>query len=186
VNSQVAKEKLRYQAKQKIALLNETEKAKLNSLIGFQLKNFLENSDVLVKSLGVYLPLKGEVELPDLGNNIELSIPMIQANSTMIFVRKSAEDILSKKLKYDFVDLNFEEVHPDALIVPGLLFDSSGSRLGRGKGYYDRYLQRFLGLKIGICYNIQKVEQVAVESHDIKLDYIITENEIIKCLKEGV
>lgn len=37
-------------------------------------------------------------------------------------------------------------------IVPGLVFDEEGYRLGYGKGYYDRFLQRFRGVKIGICY----------------------------------
>jgi 5-formyltetrahydrofolate cyclo-ligase len=186
VNSQVTKEKLRYQAKQKIALLNETQKAKLDSLIGFQLKKFLENSDVLVKSLGVYLPLKGEVEWPDLGSDIQFSIPMIQSNSTMIFIKKNINYILSKQLKYDFLELHFEEVLPNAILIPGLSFDSTGSRLGRGKGYYDRYLQNFEGLKIGICYSFQLVEKITSEDHDVKMDYIVTENKILKCLKEGV
>ncbi len=65
--------------------------------------------------------------------------------------------------------------------VPGLAFDRRGGRLGRGKGYYDRALQGFPGLKIGIGYSVQvMVDDVPTQSHDVRMDYIVTEKFILK------
>ncbi len=67
-------------------------------------------------------------------------------------------------------------VRPQWLMMPGLGFDLKGARLGRGKGYYDRYLQKHSPLRVGIAWSEQIVEQVPVESHDCHMDFIITES----------
>lgn len=66
----------------------------------------------------------------------------------------------------------------DAVIIPGIAFDKHGTRLGFGKGYYDRFLTDFCGTKIGICYDFQVVPDLPSDSHDIKMDLIITEKRI--------
>ncbi|MBL7543472.1 MAG: 5-formyltetrahydrofolate cyclo-ligase [Bdellovibrionaceae bacterium] len=69
----------------------------------------------------------------------------------------------------------------DVMLVPGLGFSAFGDRLGRGKGFYDRYLSRFNGLKIGICFDCQWTEQpLPTESWDIRMNYIITENRCVE------
>ena len=65
----------------------------------------------------------------------------------------------------------------DIVFLPGLAFDKSMSRLGRGKAYYDRFLKNFSGLKVGVLFHDQILkENIAVQSHDIKMDWLITEN----------
>ncbi len=69
------------------------------------------------------------------------------------------------------------------ILVPGLAFDSSGGRIGRGKGYYDTFLGRsrlFDIIKIGVCWSIQKVSEVPMESHDAYMDWIVTEEEVLQ------
>ena len=69
------------------------------------------------------------------------------------------------------------------VLIPGLAFDNSGNRLGRGKGYYDRFLadpRMQLALKVGIGWNFQVVSEVPVSAHDIPMDWIVTEEGIIK------
>ena len=62
----------------------------------------------------------------------------------------------------------------DVAIVPGMAFDAEGHRLGRGKGYYDRFLSRVPHLyKIGLCFSWQLVDQVPYDEHDIKMDEVI-------------
>jgi 5,10-methenyltetrahydrofolate synthetase len=64
----------------------------------------------------------------------------------------------------------------DAVILPGVAFDSAGGRLGRGKGYYDRTLADFKGLRIGVAYSDQCSEDLLPrESHDVPMDVVITE-----------
>jgi 5-formyltetrahydrofolate cyclo-ligase len=62
----------------------------------------------------------------------------------------------------------------DVAIVPGMAFDREGHRLGRGKGYYDRFLARLPHIyKIGICFPFQLVDKVPADVHDILMDEVI-------------
>ncbi len=66
----------------------------------------------------------------------------------------------------------------DVVILPALCFDDSGFRLGLGSGWYDRFLSmQKHAIKIGLAYSWSKVTQLPVESHDVKLNIIVTEKE---------
>ncbi len=69
----------------------------------------------------------------------------------------------------------------DICIVPALSFDRQGYRLGYGKGYYDRFLKAFKGLKIGICLDEFVTKTLPKFDTDIPVDMIITENEKYMC-----
>lgn len=63
----------------------------------------------------------------------------------------------------------------DVAIIPGMAFDRDGHRLGRGKGYYDRFLSRVPYLyKIGLCYDWQIVDHVPTDEHDVQMDEVVT------------
>ncbi len=64
-------------------------------------------------------------------------------------------------------------------IVPLLAFDRRGYRLGYGKGYYDRLLAADRAATIGIAFAVQEVGSVPTDAHDVPLDWIVTEREII-------
>jgi|GEM_PF-1903589 len=63
----------------------------------------------------------------------------------------------------------------DVILVPGMLFDKEGRRLGRGKGYYDRLLATMKGKAhtIGVCYESQVVDELPVEEHDIRVEKVL-------------
>lgn len=68
----------------------------------------------------------------------------------------------------------------DLVIVPGVAFDPQGNRMGRGKGYYDRFLVKYPAVKkIGICFDFQLVDEIPAEPHDIRMD------EVVSCLVES-
>lgn len=69
----------------------------------------------------------------------------------------------------------------DICIVPAISFDIQGFRLGYGKGYYDRFLVQFKGIKIGICFEEFITEMLPRLDTDIAVDMIITENKNILC-----
>lgn len=76
-----------------------------------------------------------------------------------------------------------KEVAPeqlDCIIVPGVAFDRNGGRLGNGAGYYDRLLKsvRIDATLIGVCFESQLVEQVAMDAHDVVMDRVMTEKTI--------
>lgn len=68
----------------------------------------------------------------------------------------------------------------DLALIPGIAFDTSGARIGFGKGYYDRFLSAFSGIKAGLCYDFQLLGYVPSSPHDIKMDIIITEKRILQ------
>jgi 5-formyltetrahydrofolate cyclo-ligase len=66
----------------------------------------------------------------------------------------------------------------DMVIVPGVAFDLEGHRLGYGKGFYDRCLHgmqrpRFVA---GLCFELQIVNKLPAEAHDVRMDMVMTEN----------
>ena len=77
------------------------------------------------------------------------------------------------------------EVQPDVLLVPLLAFDRAGFRLGYGGGFYDATLAALRAKKpilaIGVAYAGQELASVPHDGHDAKLDYVMTEKELIKC-----
>lgn len=65
----------------------------------------------------------------------------------------------------------------DLVVVPGVAFTVAGARLGRGRGYYDRYLSHpeFRAAKIGVCFAHQLADDLPVEPHDMRVDEVIAE-----------
>ena len=65
-------------------------------------------------------------------------------------------------------------------IVPGLCFDSQGFRLGYGKGYYDRFLSKFKGITVGLCYSYCMHLKLPHGKHDRPVNLLITDKYILK------
>mgnify|MGYP003423777066 CR=1 FL=1 len=62
----------------------------------------------------------------------------------------------------------------DVAIIPGMGFDEEGNRLGRGKGYYDRFLPKIpRAYKIGVCFPFQKFPAIPYDSNDVKMDIVV-------------
>lgn len=70
-------------------------------------------------------------------------------------------------------------------LVPALAYDKNGHRLGYGKGYYDRFIKKFIVISVGLCYNDFLIDALPTEKHDETVDYIATESEII-CLNRRI
>ena len=69
----------------------------------------------------------------------------------------------------------------DVFLVPGIAFTTSGKRLGRGGGYYDKLLSIYPEtLKIGITFNERLIDDIPTESHDISMDYVFTNDKYYK------
>ncbi|MEI6206456.1 MAG: 5-formyltetrahydrofolate cyclo-ligase [Desulfuromonadales bacterium] len=72
----------------------------------------------------------------------------------------------------------------DLIVVPGVVFDLSGHRIGYGKGYYDRFLMH-LGTKtrlVGFCHDFQLIDgAIPADHHDIRMEIIITDRRIVYC-----
>lgn len=67
-------------------------------------------------------------------------------------------------------------------IVPGFVFSVLGYRIGYGKGFYDRFLKKFSGVKIGLCYDFNLEQEIIKNSFDVSMDLVLTENRTIKLI----
>lgn len=82
------------------------------------------------------------------------------------------------------------ELVPDVIILPLSAFDRAGHRIGYGRGHYDRAVAGIVAaggrpLLVGLAFAVQEVDKVPFEPHDIPLDYILTEAELIAAPKPG-
>jgi len=75
----------------------------------------------------------------------------------------------------DFID--YKQI--DLVIVPGVAFDRKKNRMGRGKGFYDRFLSKVKAPKMGICFDFQLLDSIPCDDNDIRMDYIVSENDFI-------
>ena len=76
-----------------------------------------------------------------------------------------------------------KNIVPDVILVPCLAFDQRGFRLGYGKGFYDRYLNKYSKkfnniLTVGVAFSFQKYHKLPINNKDFKLNYILTEKGI--------
>jgi 5-formyltetrahydrofolate cyclo-ligase len=68
-----------------------------------------------------------------------------------------------------------------ACLVPGLAFTRAGWRIGYGGGYFDRFLDTFSGVPIGLAHGLQIVEHIPTDEHDRPVDYLVTESGVTNC-----
>lgn len=64
----------------------------------------------------------------------------------------------------------------DVAIIPGVSFDRHGNRLGRGKGFYDRFLKKLNTFKIGVCFGFQLSDEIPHGEYDVAMDEVWTED----------
>ena len=68
----------------------------------------------------------------------------------------------------------------DVILIPCIGLDNQGNRIGYGFGFYDKYLEGSDAVKIGLSYSKQIVKTIPVSKNDIKMDWIVTEKDVIK------
>ena len=98
-------------------------------------------------------------------------------------VAESIEDLVSGKFGILEPPLDAKEVNASAIdivLVSGLAFDEACNRLGRGRGFYDRWLPQITGIKIGVGFDHQLIKAVPTESHDHQLDMVVTPSREIR------
>lgn len=122
---------------------------------------------------GGYLPLRAEIA--PVYQELLLKFPVALAFPVLIEGEMGFGIPQGMPRGNTWLDQPYHVVEPDWLFVPGVAFDLKGARLGRGKGYYDRFLEEKDCLTVALAWSEQIVEKVPVEKHDIHMDFIITE-----------
>ncbi len=179
-----SKKELRFQIKEKFSSLNSYEKTKLNSATQSQLLEFLQSRRF--KNILIYYSMTDEVDtqefllnnfskfnfyLPKVNiTNDELSIhPLLDLNTSITKGSFNIKEPITKEEK------NLDIL--DCIIVPARAIDIEGNRLGRGKGYYDRFLSKITNNKttlICLLFHFQFIPEVPSEKLDVPIEYCIT------------
>ena len=140
---------------------------------------------------------KGQIEkLPEVINRFGKNVLLAYGGGS---IKKNGIYDNVKKLLNDYNIIELDKIEPnpkietvrrgvnlckenniDVILVPGLAFDRNGGRMGFGKGYYDRLLESSKAVKIGLCYDFQILEKIPTESHDVPMNFVITEKEILE------
>lgn len=137
---------------------------------------------IAAKTILMYYSLPDEVNTHEAINILtrhgkKVLLPVVIDNGLMEIRQYNGEEDLRTgaygikepigKLISDYSDI-------DVAVVPGMSFDVSCNRLGRGKGYYDRFLQQIPDIyKIGICFDFQKMKSIPTDKHDIRMNEIL-------------
>lgn len=150
-----------------------------------------EKSERIIRSLipylkgcvGIYLAYGKEVDVTSLMTREDISccVPKTFSDHSMVFYQVDQDTVYEKSsygIREPKAALEIQKNQIDVMIIPMVVFDEQRNRMGHGKGFYDRYLKDYQGLKIGVAFECQKAEKLIIQPHDIPMDLIITEDAV--------
>lgn len=184
---QIKKDEIRKQILEKRSNLSFEEVDKKSELIIENLAPYLKNA----QNIMIFMDMKNEVRITKLielypEKNFFISKIVNSKNREMKINKYNENELVLHKFGYyeSSSDDFYDEKILDIVIVPALAFDSSKNRIGFGGGYYDTFLNKVREknkntLFIGVCYDFQMIEEVPIEGHDITLDLVINESEVL-------
>jgi 5-formyltetrahydrofolate cyclo-ligase len=140
--------------------------------------------------LAGYLPIRSEVDPRPIlaaahATGTEIVLPAVINPTTIAFRRwRPGEALIAAGFGTRAPPLTAPILDPDLILIPLVGFDRSGARLGHGLGFYDRALGAIHArgrrpLLVGLAFSVQEVPRIPHESHDIRLDWVVTETETL-------
>ena len=169
-------------------------RSELGPSIDFQ-SNILNNIKPLIEEIeneyiGTYISFRDELDTKKLNQyllerELNLALPAIdfQTKEINFFMYHKNTELTENKFSILEPKNKDKVIFPKIILIPLLGYSKSGFRLGYGGGYYDKYLSKN-GIgdvkKIGIAFSFQEVEEIPVEDHDERLDWILTEKHLYK------
>ena len=171
-----------------------SRRSELGPSIDFQ-SNILNNIKPLVEEIeneyiGTYISFRDELDTKKLNQyllerELNLALPAIDFKTKEInfFMYHKNTELIENKFSILEPKNKDKVIFPKIILIPLLGYSKSGFRLGYGGGYYDKYLSKN-GIgdvkKIGIAFSFQEVEDIPIEDHDERLDWILTEKHLYK------
>jgi 5-formyltetrahydrofolate cyclo-ligase len=135
-------------------------------------------SDIGVRRIGCYLSFGSEPSTREFIASIQevgilVAYPRVEEDGSMVFAELGQS---TEQTKLGFEQPLGKEVPKselELLIIPALAIDQAGQRIGRGAGYFDRYLQTYLGITVAMVYESEFVVNLPVESHDEPVNWVV-------------
>jgi len=121
-----------------------------------------------------------------LGQGKQVFLPKTIGSNKMVPVQISSIEEAKKTKQGLFEPAGKKEAKPsslDLIVVPGVAFDMQGNRIGMGLGFYDELLRKTSTRVrlVGLCFDENLVESLPTESHDVKMNLIVTDKQVIRC-----
>lgn len=165
--------------------LNQKSKKIYEKILNFPI--FTKSSHILF-----YVSYNGEVQTHHLikkafSMNKNVYVPISEPKTHTLKISKLNHFDDLTKGTYGILEPKKEKQHIksikqiETILIPGVGFDSNGNRIGHGGGYYDWLLSHSTATSIGLAFEFQIKKQIPTETHDKKIDYIITEKRMINC-----
>ena len=140
------------------------------------------------KIIGIYWPFRGEYDVRSIAHHFilqeaTLALPKVVGKHQPLHFCAWSPDSPMKDGAYGIpIPEHAQLARLAALIIPTVGFDQRGYRLGYGSGYYDRTLATYdpQPIKIGVAYEMQRLDDLHPQPHDIAMHYVVTEQGIFK------
>lgn len=165
---------------ERLRLVSDDERARRSERACRHLVAWVERTLPAGAPLAVYAPTRRELSpepaFEPLARRHPLLFPRVDGDR-LVFHAAPVEALTTHSLWVREPPADAPEGVPAALVVPGRAFDLTGGRLGRGKGFYDRALHA-LGphvITVGFCFEAQVVPDIPCEPHDVRLDWLVTD-----------
>jgi len=182
-----SKKELRQLAKERLAQISDIDHREKSKDLSQNLNNLLIQQNTIQEKLvlGGFAPLGDEADWYSGLDKTEIvfAFPGIDENGEMAFFKSQLDQLIETEefgVKLKTPKDKHSKLTPSIILIPGLAFSPDGDRLGRGKGFFDKYLQQYNGLKIGICFKEQIFESIPTEKHDQFVDYVVTDGKIYR------
>ena len=174
-----SKPEQRKAVKERLTSLSKKQKDEYSRIICDSLNHFIQDDKVLS-----YYPSKNEANVSEFNLRKDTAYPVTYNEHDMEFYIPHIdlfnenryginEPDVNSSSKADYKDYRY-------IIVPVLGFDEKCHRLGHGKGYYDYYLHDKNLIRVGVAFEIQKLDEITTYDNDVIMDYIVTEKCIYK------
>lgn len=175
------KKSLRKQIAARIAAMSAQEKSAQSQKVAQKIASF----GIKGKKVFIYNALPDEVDtgqlIKTLAADNELYLPVVVGED--MFLARYCERTVTGAFGISEPEgerLTAEDVAPDICVTPLRAFDCNMNRLGRGKGYYDRFFAVCDCEKIALAFDCQKIDEINADAHDVKMDVVVTASEIYR------
>lgn len=180
----IDKKNFREEVKKILVNLDQIQHEALSKELSKNVSLFFQTHHIVQKEIGAFAPIQKEPIWYSNLNEKENSFSFpVEIDGSMVFVKSKFSE-LEKRIEFGVEikspNKNGEVASPDLILIPGLAFSKQGKRLGRGKGYFDRYLENFKGMRVGIGLECQLFDEIPTDVHDENLNWLITEKDIYK------
>ena len=179
------------QKRNQLLFTEQVDKSKAITEILVNMKAFIESDFILL-----YENYKNEVMTNDIfkiavSAGKKVAYPRVDGDDMDFYVVNTKaqlyegyKGIFEPDESCEIVDTEDISIHNVFMILPGAAFDRLGNRIGYGKGFYDKYLDKMPYIKtVALAYELQIADEIPYETHDRQVEYIVTENRIIECKK---